>query len=336
MKLNLLSSLSLLLVAVGSVVTSSSSVWAAEILIGDRAKSAVHRYTVDGEYIATMIEDEDNINMLTAMQLSPDYRHLYVVSALNDQVTRYDYNYQQGTASNPVAFATAADGLMFPGGLLFSQDGNTIYVANLGGSGVIPFDLDGNVAGAPLMGSIGGTVPLFSGMAHSPTGDILVGGHQDVTTGTTGGVGRIDAGFTAISDFVAPETTLNGVATLLVDGNDLYVSAGYAGTVHKFDATTGAVDPDFTTISGLQFPAGLMLAPDGNGILVGDLGQAIGEGIILRYDFDGTLIGPFATTASGGFSEATAMILVNVPEPAALCMIAVLVLSMAVVFRRSV
>src|SRR5690606_13892961 len=109
------------------------------------------------------------------------------------------------------------------------------------------------------------------------------------------------------------------------------------GTVTRFDATTGAVDPGFTQITGLGFPAGLLAAPDGNGILVGELSNVDGDGSILRYGFDGTFIEVFAPAVDlnvGGFTEATALVLVNVPEPATWGMMAGVLASIALVSRR--
>lgn len=338
MKLLLLKSFTLVLVAGAIVAGTLSSASAAEVLIADRISNAIHRYTVDGDYIATLVSDGVNLNQPAGLQLSPDFRHLYVASSLNSQVVRYDYSYTQGTATNPVVFADASDGLLFPNSILFSEDGNTIYVSDIAGAGVAQFNLDGTVAGPPMLGAIGGTIPLFSGLARGPSGEILVGGHVDPTIldpfASNGAVGRIDAGFTTLSDFIAPSMSLAGVSSLLVDGNDLYVVALYAGTVSRFDATTGALDPTFS-ISGLGFPAGLMLAPDGNGLLVGVLSDMGGEGAILRYDFSGNFVEEFAPAVmTGGFSEATAMLLVNVPEPATCGFVAMALLPLGYIVRR--
>jgi hypothetical protein len=128
---------------------------------------------------------------------------------------------------------------------------------------------------------------------------------------------------------VGPNPLLSGAGNLLVNGNDLYVVAGFTGSVAKFNATTGAPDAAFTPISGLGFPASLALAPDGSGILVGDLSITDGQGSILRYGFDGSPLGVFKGNSTGmpesGFSEATGMLVSPIPEPStvALCAIAV-------------
>jgi hypothetical protein len=234
-------------------------------------------------------------------------------------------------------FADTDDGLAFPNSVLFSQDNDTIYVSNLGGTGVAQFNLDGSVAGAPIHGAIaGGSIFQFSGLAFAPTGELLVGGFQDFPAGLAGAVARSDGGLTTISDFIGPSMLLNGAGNLVVHGDDLYVAAGYAGTVSRFDVTTGAIDPGFS-IDGLMFPASLMLAPDGNGILIGVLGMADGEGSILRYGFDGALIEEFAAATlapNAGFGEATGMVLVPVPEPATLGMMGAAIVSLVCFARR--
>jgi DNA-binding beta-propeller fold protein YncE len=338
MKLNLLKYIHLLFF-VGLVIGAAAPVAGAELLISDRVSNAVHRYTVDGQYIATLIPNNGDLLSPSGIQLSADSRHLYVASSGNNRVIRYDYSYTQGTATNPVIFADMADGLLFPNSILFSQDGQKIYVSNLGGSGVAQFNLDGTPAGPPILGMIGGTIPIFSGLAYAPNGDILVGGHVNPADpdpfASTGAVGRIDAGFTTLSDHIAPASSLSGVGTMLVIGNDLYVAAGYAGTVSKFDAITGVADPNFNMITGLGFPAGLLAAPDGNGILIGELSNMDGQGSILRYDFDGTLIGQFApAVAVNGFAEATGLLLVNVPEPTTCVLLAIAVVLTVGLARR--
>lgn len=88
-------------------------------------------------------------------------------------------------------------------------------------------------------------------------------------------------------------------------------------------------------ISGLAFPQDLILAPDGNGFLVGVLGFAEGAGNISRYSFDGSFLGTFASAGVGGFTEATAFALVPalVPEPSSFVLIAV-AFGSVVAFKR--
>ena len=315
-----------LLVAVLAALILVSSVSlgvAGEILVSDRLTNSVFRYSESGTFLGTLLTDNVNLNQPSGIEVSPDGTKLYVASSQTNQVIEYDYDYAAGTATNPSVFASA--GLSFPNSISFSPDGCRVYVSNLGGTGVAQFKPDGTSSGAAVNGVVaGGSIFQFSGLAFAPTGELIVGGFQDFPAGTSGAVAKSDAGITTLSDFIAPAATLNGVGDILVVGNDLYVTAGFAGRVDKYDATTGALDGGFTPITGLAFPASILAAPDGNGILVGTLGFADGTGSILRYGFDGTPLGVFAAAQldpMNGFTEPTAMTYV-VPEPTAFALFA--------------
>jgi hypothetical protein len=289
--------------------------FSADVLVADRLSNGVYRYSETGALLGTVVADDVNINQAVGLALSPDVAKLYVSSFQNARIVRYDYNYATGTASNPVIFAEGATySLISPNSILFSQDGSTIYVSNLGGSGVARFKLDGSSAGAPLMFP---TPPppdfqpffQFSGLAFAPTGELLVGAFQDFPAGANGKVGRLNAVGTAFEDFLDAAPTLNGASGLLVHGEHLYVTSMFAGSIQRFGLTDGERDPSFN-VSGLAFPSGLAAAPDGNGFLVGILGIADAEGQIARYDFDGNLLGTFANHGGGGFTEGTAFIVV--------------------------
>jgi DNA-binding beta-propeller fold protein YncE len=309
---------------------------AGELLVSDRTRNSVYRYNENGTFLGTLLTDNVNLNQPSGIQLSPDNKKLYVASSQNNRVVRYDYNYAAGTATNPTVFATT--GLMFPNSILFSKDGNKIYVSNLGGSGVAQFNLDGTSAGAPINGAIaGGSIFQYSGLAHAPTGELLVGGFQDFPAAAAGAIAKSNAAISSISDFVAPSPTLNGAGNLLVIGNDLYATAGFAGRVNKYNATTGAVDASFNAPTNLAFPASMIRAPDGNGILVGILGFTDGSGNISRFGFDGTPLGIIASAQANpasGFGEATGIIYVNVPEPATVGLLGIAVLAGGVVAGR--
>jgi hypothetical protein len=240
---------------------------------------------------------------------------LYVSSFQNARVVRYDYNRAAGIASNPVIFAEGGDdNLISPNAILFSKDGNTIYVSDLGGSGVARFNLDGTSAGAPLMFPVPPPPEFqpffqFSSLAFAPTGELLVAAFQDFPAGVNGKVGKLNAAGTELEDFLEAAPSLNGASGLLVHGEYLYVTGMFASNIQRFRLVDGERDPSFH-ISGLEFPSGLVEAPDGDGFLVGVLGFADGEGHIARYDFDGNLLGTFADHGNGGFTEATAFIVV--------------------------
>jgi sugar lactone lactonase YvrE len=309
---------------------------AGELLVSDRLTNSVYRYSESGTFLGTLLTDNVNLSQPSGLQISPDNKKLYVTSSQNGRVVQYDYNYAAGTATNPTVFATA--GLMFPNSILFSENGSKMYVSNLGGSGIAQFNLDGTSAGPPINGLIaGGSIFQFSGLAHAPTGELLVGGFQDFPAGTSGAIARSNAAVSSISDFISPSPTLNGVGNLLVIGNDLYATSGFAGQVNKYDATTGAVAAGFNAPTGLAFPASMVRAPDGNGVLVGILGFQDGTGNISRFGFDGTPLGVFApaqANPANGFSEPTGIIYINIPEPATVGLSGIAILACGIVSSR--
>lgn len=304
-----------------------------QLLVADRLSNAVYRYSGNGTLLGTVLTDNVNLNQPSGMALSPDSTKLYVASSMNNRVMQYDYSVATGTAINPTIFADATDGIAFPSSILFSQDGSKVFVSNLGGTGVAQFNADGTSAGAPVNGLIGGGAFFqYSGLAFAPGGELLVGAFQDFPGGTTGAVAKSNAAISTIADFVAPSTSINGASGLLVDGDDLYVSGLFAGTIQRYDATTGAVDPSFG-LSGLAFPQGLLANPNGPGFLAGILGFANGSGNIAKYGYDGSFLGVFASAGGGGFTEATSFVAV-VPEPVTFGLLTVAVAALGFTVRR--
>ena len=308
-----------LLIAIVSLVSSlfvgQARCTADEILVVDRLANAVDRYSDAGTFLGTLISNDPqnllptDLNQPDGIAISPDHTKLFVASSQNNQVTEYDYNYAAGTVSNPSVFATAADGLSFPNSMVFSPDGSKLYVANLGGTGITQLNASGGMAGAPLSG---GSSYAFSGLALNANGQVVAGGFDGST------VAESDLSVSSLTDLVPSNALLTGAAGVLVNGNDLYVTGLFAHTLVKFNATTGAIDPTFNVVSGLGYPQGLMLAPDGQGLLVGILGFSTGTGNISEYDFNGNFLSTFASAGTGGFTEATAML--SVPEPTSLAL----------------
>jgi DNA-binding beta-propeller fold protein YncE len=294
------------------------------LLVADRLSNSVYRYDSDGTFLNKVLTDNVNLNQPTGIALSPDQTKLYVSSFQTAKVIRYDYDVASGTTSNGQVFATA--NLASPNAIRFSAAGDTIYVSNLGGTGVARFNLDGSTAGPPINGVIGnpigggmGDIFQYSGLEFAPTGELLVGGFQNFPAGNKGAIAKSDAALSTISTFIDPAASLNGASGLLVHGDDLYVSGMFASNIQRFDVTTGALDPNFL-VAGLAFPQQLILAPDGNGFLAGVLGVANGEGHIAHYDFEGNLVGDgvFASNVSVngvGFTEATAFSYVTLNLP---------------------
>ena len=84
-----------------------------------------------------------------------------------------------------------------------------------------------------------------------------------------------------------------------------------------------------------EFPESIIASPDGNGFLVGVLGLTNGTGNISHYDFNGNLLGVFASpppTPATGFHEATGLL--YVPEPSSMVLFGVALVSLAWCARR--
>ncbi len=283
----------------------------ADLLVADRLTNSVYRYSELGDLLGTVLTDNVHLSQPSGMALSPDRTKLYVSSFQNSQVVRYDYNPLTGTATNATVFATSIDGIVTPGGIAISGDGQTIYVATLGGTGVVRFKADGSLAGAPLMlGSPENqTLFQFSGLAWTETGELLVAAFHDYPAGTSGAIARWVEGDPTLELLIGPSPSLSGASSLLVDGDDLYVTGMFASNVQRFELPGGTPETDFL-VEGIPFPQSVIKAPDGNGLLVGVLGFAEGTGDIARYDLAGNLLEFFLSPGNGGFEEPTVLVIV--------------------------
>jgi DNA-binding beta-propeller fold protein YncE len=301
-----------LIVALAVLVKEAAVLAAPQVLVADRLGNRVLSYDVDGNLTGVVLDDPNNLDEPNGLALSKDRAHLYVSSRQNSRVVRYDFD--GTTGSNPAVIVDS--GIDVPASLLFSDDGQTLYVANLGtffdGASVAQFDPNGASAGADLTG---GNPSGRTGLAFDPAGNLMVGAFQD------GAVLKYNSGTSQFEYFIGPDVNLAGAGNLLVVGNDLYVAAlsffPSAGNVLKYDATTGDEDLGFNAIFGQDFPASLSLAPDGSGFLLGILGATDGTGRIDKYAFNGNFIETFANSSSAdpnqGFIEAAGLLTIFDP-----------------------
>jgi hypothetical protein len=326
---------------------ASASAW---VLIADRLTNRVLKYTDSGQFLNVVVEDPVNLGGVgnasgpNALALRGDANQLWV-SSLNGSVVRYDFN--GFTASNPLKITSnGASTINDPGGVILTPDGATVYVSSRGfgfSDVVARLNPDGTSQGADLGG---GGFTGRTGLAFQPGGDLLAGvfGSDFMGGGPGGGVVRLEGG--AMVPFIANSQSISGVASLLVNGNDLYLTASvgpdFQGRIAKFNATTGAPDAAFGTggliTPGVSFPAGLSATSDGTGFLVSMLHLTDnGAGRVDRYLFDGTYQGVWANNSNAnpalGFREATALIRL-VPEPNTLAGSALLAVGWAI--RRRV
>lgn len=296
-----------LLFAAVALLNQTSMLAAPQVLVADRLTGRVLSYDVDGNFTGVVVDDPNNLDEPSGLTLSPDRSKLYVTSRQGDSVVRYDFN--GTTASNPQVIIDS--GVNGPTNLLFSEDGQTLYVANLGdqtmfgfdGSTVSQFDPNGASAGPDLTG---GLESGRTGLAFDPAGNLMVSAFGEGT------VYKYNSGTQSFEVFIGPESLLAGTGNLLVVGNDLIVPGGFSGSVLKYDAITGTEDPNFGPIFDLEFPGSIALAPDGSGFLLGVIGFVDGTGRIEKYDFDGQLIEVYAANSAvdpnQGFGEASGLL----------------------------
>lgn len=316
--------------ALAMAFISTATVWGGEYLVADRLTNRVLRYSEGGSFLGVLIDDQVNLNEPAGLTISPNGSKLYVTSRLNSAVVEYNYSGTTATYSKSITSANAAPSTIdAPASVLFSPDGSTMYVSNLGqqamANTVARLNADGTSAGNDL---VGGDITGRSGLAWSPSGELLVSDYgffgPPFPFGEFGGVLRYDTASQTFVEFVDHSQDLRGAANMLVVGDDLYLVAGYGGRLGRFDANTGALDTTFATngyVAGLDFPATVALGPGGQSLLVSVLTSVNGAGFISEYDFDGNLLGNFAMNSNAnpalGFREATAIAYSTVPEPTA-------------------
>jgi hypothetical protein len=324
----------------------------AYVLIADRPENRILKYSDAGAFLGVVVTDAANLGGVgnasgpNALALSPDRTKLYV-SSLNNSVVRYEFN---GTlASNPQKYVSnGASTINDPGGVLVAPTGTTVYSSNRGfgfADSVARLDANGVSQGADLAG---GGFTGRTGLAFNPGGQLLAGtfGTDFMGGGPGGGVVRYDTGANSFVPLIDSSPSLAGVSSLLVNGNDLYltaaVGADFQGRIGKFNVNTGAPDAAFgaggLVTPPLSFPSGLTRTADGAGFLVSMLTfTTTGAGRVDRYGFDGTNQGIWANNSTAnpalGFVEATALLQV-VPEPTTLVGTGVAALGLFAAVRR--
>lgn len=330
----------------GAYLLSSGvgSVFAGQYLIADRLLGRVLRYSESGAFLGTLIDDPSfgygpasvvsAGGGLSSIALSPDQSQIYLTDRNANRVVVYDFDGTSATQS----FQFTSNGtstISSPVSVLFSQDGEKIYVANLGLSPLPATDkvaqlLPNGVSAGPDLA--GGPLEGRSALAFDPSGRLLTTNFN--LYGADGSILRFNSGTNQFETFIGPSAGLTGAAALLVQGNDLYVASIGGTNITKYDATTGAFQWIIPPSATFLLPGSLALSSDGSTFLTGLLTPSDGQGDIQRFNSAGTLLGQFAnnTTAANfptvagingprpsvvfGFSEATGIVFTTVvPEP---------------------
>ena len=136
--------------------TASSVHAAGQYLVGDRTLGRVLRYSDDGAFLGTLINDPtlgvglgSNDGGITGLTLSPDQSRLYVSDRLSNRVAVYSYTGNSASHLFDITAVTAAPSTLFvPATVLFSQDASKIYVGNLGPFSPLPVGRQSRAADA--------------------------------------------------------------------------------------------------------------------------------------------------------------------------------------------
>jgi sugar lactone lactonase YvrE len=208
----------------------------------------------------------------------PSWADLFVSSQNTNTIFRFD----EATGAFIEKLIGPSAGLNSPVGMRIGPDGK-LYIANQGNGVINKYDF----------GS--GTLSVFASTTIAPTdiqflanGNMIVSDffgttiqQYDITNGNSLGTFATDAGL------VQP-------TNMLIAGNNLYVSSLGAGSVLRFNATTGAFIDTYVAAGsgGLAFPAGIQFGPDNNFYVSSLLTHQV-----IRYDAsDAAPIDPLAPT----------------------------------------
>ncbi len=187
---------------------------------------------------------------LLVFAASPAWADLFVSGQNTNTIFRFDEN----TGAFIEKLIGPSAGLNSPVGLRIGPDGK-LYIANQGNGVINKYDFGT------------GTLSVFANTSIAPTDiQFLANGNMIVSdfNGTTVQQYDITNGI-SLGTF-ATDSGLIQPTNMLIDGNNLYVSSLGAGSVLRFNATTGAFIDTYVSpgSGGLAFPAGLQFGPDDN------------------------------------------------------------------------
>ncbi len=221
----------------------------ADVLISNFNDHSIVRYSDGGNFLGTLISSGGGgLSLPHRSRIGPDGA-LYVASAGNDRVLRYD----AGSGDFLGVFIDGlASGLDYPTDLVFRGDGY-LYVSSQLSNEVLRYDA--------LTGSHDGTYSAEnaslvgpSGIVFDAAGDLYAAGRFSDT------IVRFDAAGNYEADWAAGNEVF-GLA-LAADGS-LFSASGSTNEILR-TTNPGGVPVTGTFATGLNFPVGVEMGPDGS------------------------------------------------------------------------
>lgn len=250
----------------------------------------------DGRFLR-QLDGAGRIRGAQAVRLNPADDLIYVVSEINGQVQRYRHDASYAFVDVFAQFTPEID----PTGIAFGADGR-VFVASYGTSRVLELDrATGQVIGIALPGD-SGLLGADNGLMMSAAGLLYVPGYSSAS------VARVNPATGEVRAAFVPSRAqgLRRTRGIVDEGATILVGGEGSGTIHRFDAATGASMG--TLVTGLNRPTGLAIGADGN-LLV------LAGNLVRRHDrVTGALLGILAAGADGGISGGTFLALVPNPE----------------------
>ena len=206
-----------------------------------------------------------NLNQPSGLTVSPDFSKLYVTSFQNASVIQYDYDSRRHGGPDPGGIrANAADGLASGFGEVQPERQYGLRVeSRRNGRGPLQSGRFERRCAGERIDRGRHNFPVLRSRLRSGR-RIARRRVSKAPAGANGAVAKSGLPVNWIFEFIGPGPSLNGASGLLVQGNSLYVTSMFAGNISRYDVNSGVLDPGFS-VTGLAFPQGIMLAPDGNG-----------------------------------------------------------------------
>lgn len=221
----------------------------ADLLISNYNANSIARYSDGGSFLGTLVASGGGgLDLPHRSRIGPDGA-LYVASAGNDRILRYD----SVTGDYLGVFIEGApSGLDYPTDLVFHTDG-FLYISSQQSSEILRYDGITGAWDASFVAS-GAALNGPSGIAFDVAGRLYAAGRYSDNIVRFSATGVFEA------DWAAGDTTFG-----LVFGADgsLFSAAGGSNAIFRTADPVGTpVASSFAT--GLNYPVGIELAPDGS------------------------------------------------------------------------